>query len=189
MKSIFLSHSSLDKEFVRELHKILEENGIKSWIDEAEIKIGDSLIKKISEGIAKADYVAIILSPKSMESSWVEKELEMAITQEIENGTKKVLPILIENCEIPSYIAGKKHGDFRTPAKAISGIRELLSILREKPLQNRNEKIQLAQNPKIEHQKFMKIFNEFTEIDEFGNQRISNSSAIETALKRIDYKK
>jgi len=41
IKSIFLCHSSLDKPFVRELQARLSNQGIKVWIDEAEIEIGD----------------------------------------------------------------------------------------------------------------------------------------------------
>ena len=129
MKSIFLSHSSEDKEFVRELHKNLSKNGINSWIDEAEIKMGDSLIQKIGEGIEKADYVAIILSPKSIKSNWCQKELEIAITKEIKHGRTSVIPILIEDCKIPPFLEGKKYGDFRTSGKSLKGLMELLSIL------------------------------------------------------------
>lgn len=46
MSSIFLSHNSKDKEFVRRLANRLESYGVKVWVDEAEIKVGESLIKK-----------------------------------------------------------------------------------------------------------------------------------------------
>ena len=49
--SIFLSHNSQDKPFVRELARDLEAHGIRVWLDEAEINVVDSLIEKFSEGI------------------------------------------------------------------------------------------------------------------------------------------
>ena len=42
--SVFLSHNVNDKPFVRNLARDLENHGVKYWLDEAEIKGGDSLI-------------------------------------------------------------------------------------------------------------------------------------------------
>ena len=50
MTSIFLSHSHVDKPFVRRLASDLIDSGVKVWLDEAEILIGDSLIEKIGTG-------------------------------------------------------------------------------------------------------------------------------------------
>ena len=184
MASIFLSHSSVDKEFVRELNKILEDNGVKCWIDEAEIMIGDSLIKKIDEGIKVADYVAVILSPNSIKSPWVEKELEIAITKEVESGNTKVLPLLIENCEIPGYLKGKKFGDFRTSSKSISGLRELLRIVKKEGDKQDNRKNSLTmthsgkkKDSEREYKRFLEIYNKLTEEDYLSNTRFSKSKA------------
>ena len=48
---IFLSHSSKDKEFVRKLADDLKTYGLSVWFDEWEIKVGDSITNKISQGI------------------------------------------------------------------------------------------------------------------------------------------
>ncbi len=61
--SIFLSHNHTDKEFVRKLARDLENHNVKCWLDEAEMKIGDSLIQKIREGIDNVEFFAVILSP------------------------------------------------------------------------------------------------------------------------------
>jgi predicted nucleotide-binding protein len=69
MVSVFISHSSKDKFIARKLAEELEKNGVTVWIDEAEIRIGDSLIKKISDAVKKTDYVAVILTTNSVQSS------------------------------------------------------------------------------------------------------------------------
>ncbi len=51
MASIFLSHNSQDKYFVRKLKEDLKRDGIVVWFDEDEMKVGDSLIEKISEEV------------------------------------------------------------------------------------------------------------------------------------------
>ena len=78
-KSVFLSHNHHDKSFVRKLARDLENHGVRCWIDEAEIKIGDSLIQKIREGIDSVDYFAVILSRNSVAAPWVTNELDVAM--------------------------------------------------------------------------------------------------------------
>jgi len=113
MSKIFLSHSHKDKPFTRKLAADLRANGHTVWIDEAEIKIGDSLISKIRDGIDEVDYVAAILSKSSIDSEWVKKELELASNRELEEKKVIVLPILIDDVQLPGFLKGKFYGDFR----------------------------------------------------------------------------
>lgn len=66
--AIFLSHNHADKPFVRRLAADLGNQGIRYWLDEAEIKVGESLIEKIRTGIDSTEYLAVILSPDSVAS-------------------------------------------------------------------------------------------------------------------------
>lgn len=62
----FISHASEDKdEIVRDLAEALKENGFDVWYDEFELKVGDSLRKKIDNGLAKSrvwncNYITVI---------------------------------------------------------------------------------------------------------------------------------
>ena len=115
MPSIFLSHSWNDKFFARKLAEKLREVGAIVWIDEAELKVGDSLIRRISDAIERTNYVAAILSHNSVSSEWVQKELALAMTKEIVGKKVIVLPILIEKCEIPEFLKDKYYADFTDP--------------------------------------------------------------------------
>ncbi len=111
-KIIFLSHTHTDKPFVRKLASDLEAHGIKYWLDEAEIKVGDSLIEKIRKGLDTVDFVAAVLSPNSIASPLVQRELDVAMNQEISGRQVKVLPILYRECELPGFLLGKFYADF-----------------------------------------------------------------------------
>jgi hypothetical protein len=115
--SIFLSHNVRDKSFVRDLARDLENHGVKYWLDEAEIKVGDSLIEKIRSGLDEVEYVAVILSPNSSASPWVQREMDVAMTQEINGKKVKVLPIMYQKCELPGFLLGKLYADFTEAAK------------------------------------------------------------------------
>ncbi|OSN07586.1 molecular chaperone Tir [Lonsdalea britannica] len=111
--SIFLSHNNNDKAFVRKLAYDLENHGVRCWLDEAEMKIGDSLMTKIRQGIDNVDYFAVILSPNSISAPWVTNELDVAMNQQINGKNIKVLPIMLKECEPPGLLLGKLYGDFR----------------------------------------------------------------------------
>jgi hypothetical protein len=129
---IFLSHTSEDKPFVRRLKSDLERHGVtKVWLDEAEIQIGDSLIKKIDEGLKMTKYIGIILSPRSVKSKWVEKELDIAMNREIGSGEVVVLPLVMEECDHPSFLEGKLYADFYSHEKYEESLQKLLRRLRK----------------------------------------------------------
>lgn len=110
--SVFLSHNKADKPFTRRLARDLENQGLRVWLDEAEIKIGESLIEKIRDGIDKVDFVAVILSPDSVASPWVQREVDVAMNQEIVGRRVKVLPIMYRKCDLPGFLLGKAYADF-----------------------------------------------------------------------------
>lgn len=90
----------------------LEAHGIRYWLDEAEIRVGESLIEKIRQGLDGVDFVAAVLSPNSIGSPWVQRELDVAMNQEIAGRQTKVLPILYRQCELPGFLLGKFYADF-----------------------------------------------------------------------------
>lgn len=116
-KSIFLCHSSKDKFFVRELAENLKTYGIKVWLDEAEINIGDSLTEKIGQAIDETDYVGVVLSTNSVNSQWVQKELQVALQKEFSKKQVVVLPMLLESVAIPPFLRDKLYADFTSLEK------------------------------------------------------------------------
>jgi hypothetical protein len=127
---IFLSHTSEDKTFVYRLKAALNKRGVNDvWVDEAEIMVGDSLIKKIEDAITKARYFGVILSPRSVRSRWVKKELEVAMTMELKGDSVIVLPLLLEKCDIPPFLEGKVYADFTSPEAFAESLEKLLRRL------------------------------------------------------------
>lgn len=143
-KSIFMSHSSKDKFFVRKLADHLRSYGIKVWIDEAEINIGDSLTEKIGRAIEGTDYVGVVLSHNSINSEWVQRELQIALQKEIKGKKVVVLPILIETVELPPFLKDKLYADFTNPEKYEN---ELLKLLRALGISVEKEKKQIETKP------------------------------------------
>ncbi len=129
MASIFLSHSHEDNRFARRLAHDLTTAGVTVWLDEAELKPGESLIKKIGEAIDATDFLGVLLSRHSVRSEWVTREVEIALTQEIAGRMVKVLPILVDDCEIPPFLRARIRFDFRKPANYEAQLSKLIKAL------------------------------------------------------------
>ena len=111
--SVFLSHTSSDKAFVNRLAIDLRGKNVPVWFDKWELKVGDSLSTKISEGINNSGWLAVVLSKKSVESAWVQKELNAALARELRKKEVFVLPIIIDDCDVPIFLQDKVYADFR----------------------------------------------------------------------------
>ncbi len=111
-KYVFISYSSKDKQIARWLSVDLSKLGHRTWLDEWEIKVGESIPKKISKGLDDCDCVIVLLSSNSVKSGWVEREWESRYWDEVEVGDIKVLPILVEPCKIPRLLKTKMYANF-----------------------------------------------------------------------------
>lgn len=90
---VFISHASEDKNDVaRPLAEALQNNGLSVWYDEFELKIGDSLRRKIDKGIANSNFGVIVISRDFISKGWTNYELDGLITRAV-NGEQKMLPI------------------------------------------------------------------------------------------------
>lgn len=111
---LFISYSSKNAEFVARLAHDLRARGIQVWWDKWMMKVGDSLHRKIQEGIKNSAWLAVVLSPHSVNSPWVEKELNSALMKELEQKEVFVLPILYQDCDVPLLLRDKLYADFRS---------------------------------------------------------------------------
>lgn len=111
-ENIFISYSSLDRPFVMRLVYDLRFLGFNVWTDDSRILVGQSIVQEINKGISEAEYMLVILSPRSVKSRWVEREWSTKYWMEISAGKIQILPILLESCEIPALLSDKKYANF-----------------------------------------------------------------------------
>lgn len=90
---VFISHASEDKDsVVRPLAQALVTRGLKVWYDEFELKIGDSLRRKIDRGLAKSRFGIVVLSQSFIKKGWTNYELD-GIISKANTGEQVILPI------------------------------------------------------------------------------------------------
>ena len=108
----FVSHSSLDK--AERLARDLENRGYTVWFDSWEILVGSNIVDEVYRGITQSQFMVVLLSKASVQSRWVIEEFTSARTSEIEDRQVVILPAVIEDCDIPASLKGKRYADLRT---------------------------------------------------------------------------
>lgn len=124
---VFISYSHADKNFVDKLAAHLTLSKVHAWVDRWELHVGDSLITKIQQVIQEASALIVVLSHASVQSEWCQKELSVGLVRELEEKRVVVLPLLLEDCQIPMFLRDKLYADFRTNYDA--GLRQVLEAV------------------------------------------------------------
>lgn len=127
--NIFISHSSKDKAFARELDASLSRHGVDVFLDERAIKVGDSIPARIYEGIANATHLIYVISQYSLQSSWVQEELDIAKMRQKENLGCKILPVVIDDSKPPTAVQHIKYASFANWQDSSSFWRSLNQLL------------------------------------------------------------
>ena len=109
---IFISYAHQNKDFVMALVNELNSLGLDVWFDQWEILAGESIPEKLSQGSRETDFMLVIFSKASQISRWQQKEWEAKFIDEINTNKVSIIPIKIEECEIPQILKTKQYINF-----------------------------------------------------------------------------
>ncbi len=110
---VFISHSWKNKDFARKLYEALITKGVNVFFDEKKMKPGDTIFDSISRGIGLYDKTILVCSKDSLESWWVDQELELItekernLQKETSEKTGLLIPITIDDY-IYNWQGGKR---------------------------------------------------------------------------------
>jgi len=170
---IFLSHTKKDKDFIYKLANDLRNVQIDVWVDEWEIPLGESIRRKIfEEGIPFCDLFFVYITNNSIDSYWVQKELDSAIIIESERKNS-FLALFVENNELRDKLSPDlksiiipefNNNDYLIPfAKLISKAWQVFSKKNEKIINEKNRiKLLETENEKL------KLTAEITRLNTIG---------------------
>lgn len=121
MSSAFISHSSIDKPFVRRLREDLEASGVTTWLDEDQILPGQSFVERISQGLESNDHVLLVVSKSFLASEWSLWETNASIASVVGGKGNHLIPVLLDDVweEVPSLLRDKVYVDFRKAGNVV----------------------------------------------------------------------
>lgn len=104
MPSVFLSHSSQDKEFVRELYRRLKRDGVDCFFDTESIGWGDNWVRALERALDECTDIVFVLSPDFCNSEWVEVERTSSISTDPSGKKCEIRPLMLRPCgDLPNF--------------------------------------------------------------------------------------
>jgi hypothetical protein len=145
--TVFVSYAHEDKPFAHSLAGALGERSCSVWVDEFELRAGDSLTERVAGALTSADFVITLISSASVSSQWCRRELQMALSTGLASGRTIVLPVRLGSVTMPPsltdlvYVPAEPDGadeaadrlvrDIKSHAAEVEGKREADTTERE----------------------------------------------------------
>jgi len=118
--SCFVSYSNKDDAFATELLTKLQAQHVRCWKDSEDLRIGDRFQEEIEKAILLYDKLLVVLSGSSINSPWVEREVQAAFEKENRQGSTVLFPVRLDDAVMDcprawaADIRRTRHiGDFR----------------------------------------------------------------------------
>ena len=105
--NVFLCHSSSDKPHIRKLFQRLRSAGVKPWLDEENLLLGQDWHYEIIKAVRNSHAVIVCLSKTSIsKAGYIQKEIKYAldVADEQPEGTIFLIPLKLEECDTPDRL-------------------------------------------------------------------------------------
>jgi TIR domain len=112
-QELFLSHSDQDREFVERLADVLTAHGLPVWYSRRAILGARQWHDEIGAALQRCDWFVLVLSPASVASRWVKRELLYALQHE--RFDERIVPVLHRDCDFEQLswtLSSFEHEDF-----------------------------------------------------------------------------
>ena len=143
----FLSHAHADKPIVDRLHKWLTETAsLPIWYDATHLSAGARIATELGNALTQCKAAIIVFSKTSVASRWVEDEWNIASNERNRSENKgefRIIPIRIDDCEVPSFLGATKYIDLAPGADVLEAYAELLSTFYVDEYESRSDQIDI----------------------------------------------
>jgi hypothetical protein len=92
----FISFAGNNRNFVDKISDDLQREGIRCWLAPEEMKMGDAIRQEVDQLIRIQDKLLMVLSKFSIESAWIQKELQAALAEEHNQNRTVLFPLRID---------------------------------------------------------------------------------------------
>lgn len=123
---VFISynHTAETKNSIRQISDELNNMGLKVWLDEQQIKPGDSISEAVQKGLDESSYVVAVVGPNDKKSNWANRELEIAVSKK-----KRIIPVMVNNAkpeDLPDVISNLMAVDISRDRRNLTRVYEAI---------------------------------------------------------------
>jgi hypothetical protein len=115
---VFVCYSRKDDAVVLELAQRLREAGVRVWLDQWEIQIGDSIPAKIEYGLMHSRLLLLCISSHALGADWVTLESHSFRFRDPLNKERRMIPLRLDDAEVHGSLAQFLHLDWRGKTEA-----------------------------------------------------------------------
>ena len=126
---VFISHAGEDDAFVQRLADDLQRLGAKVFEDGRSIKPGEHITLAVNEALKGSRKLVFIMTPPSVAKKWPQAEALFITYFDPTNKDRRLIPLMLLDCEPPALIKPLKFVDFRNPDDYAIRLRELIESL------------------------------------------------------------
>ena len=102
---VFLSHSAKHETVVRDVAERLREDGLRVWLNESEIRLGDSIPAKIEAGLGHSRLLVLCMSAQAFSSDWAQLEAGRFRFRDQLNQDRRFIPLRLDDAHIKCSLA------------------------------------------------------------------------------------
>ena len=131
VKSVFISYARQDRRLIRKLIEELHGHGISTFPSTEDLEAGpDRQQQQIEEEIKLANAVIVLVDPKHQPDDRQRFEWSAALGEAWKNPRKRLIPLLLGNAELPSFLSHRQALRVRDPKKEWGrAVAELIQVL------------------------------------------------------------
>jgi hypothetical protein len=139
MPAVFFSYARADAAAVDRIANDLRSQGVELWIDRDNIVAGEEWLPQIEAAISQAEFMLVFISEASLQNQWVQREYEAAFQNQSKAGGTRLIPVLLEQVQLPSFLSKIQYVDFTR--SYFEGITKLLRTLEVIPVGPRPDEV------------------------------------------------
>jgi len=126
----FISYSHTDRAWVwDELLPRLERAGLRVCIDDRDFEIGVPSLVNMERAVDNSQHTLVVLTPTWIKSEWTEFESLLAGTADPAGRRRKLIPLMLKSCKLPTRIAMLTYADFTRPPEREAQMTRLVRSL------------------------------------------------------------
>jgi len=131
----YLAHASENKSIAKPLAEGLMQRGVNVWYDNWEIGYGDSLRRKMEQGLGDCTHFIVLLTEASIKKPWVNEEIDAGLMSAVEGSAKFIglrhdLPL----SALSSFLRTRLTPEFQLSEDGISSLADEILGVSRKPL-------------------------------------------------------
>ena len=153
MTQVLISYSERNRETMEKIRNSLRRESLTVWTNTTDVQTGEDFQSAIDRGIEQTDNLVYLVSPDSVESEYVRKEIEYAVSLH-----KRIIPLLVGETapdSIPKVLQGVQYIDLTDNVAGgdyVLDESQLLKILHQDEVYYNEHKVFLTQGLKWERQ-------------------------------------